>query len=157
MPAPIRRKKNINSVVVRAVDFMKMSTNNLISLNKSSQTYMAKIDEDQIYRVLINLIKNSEESFMEKKVKNPDFKGKINIDIVKNNDYIVISVNDNGTGITDTKKAMTPFYTTKKTGTGLGLAIASKIINEHSGELNIVNNKLEGINIKILLPCIYET
>ena len=157
MPAPIKRKKNINSVVVRAVDFMKMSTNNLISLNKSSQTYMAKIDEDQIYRVLINLIKNSEESFVEKKVKNPDFKGKINIDIVKNNDYIVISVTDNGTGITDTKKVMTPYYTTKKTGTGLGLPIASKIINEHSGELNIVNNKLEGINIKIFLPCIYET
>ena len=54
--------------------------------------------------------------------------------------------------ITDTKKVMTPYFTTKKTGTGLGLAIVSKIINEHSGDLNITNNKPEGVTITISLP-----
>ena len=47
---------------------------------------------------------------------------------------------DNGTGITDAKKAMTPYFTTKKTGTGLGLPIVTKIINEHSGIFSIKNN-----------------
>ena len=43
---------------------------------------------------------------------------------------------DNGSGITDPKKAMTPYFTTK-TGTGLGLLIVSKIIKEHLGYFSI--------------------
>ena len=60
---------------------------------------------------------------------------------------------DNGPGITDTKKVMTPYFTTKKTGTGLGLPIVNKIINEHSGNFSIRNKSIgEGTLIKILLP-----
>ena len=40
----------------------------------------------------------------------------------------MIRITDNGTGITDAKKAMTPYFTTKKTGTGLGLPIVTKIL-----------------------------
>ena len=47
---------------------------------------------------------------------------------------------------------MTPYFTTKKNGTGLGLPIVSKIINEHSGDILISNNKNEGVNILISLP-----
>ena len=36
---------------------------------------------------------------------------------------------------------MTPYFTTKKTGTGLGLPIVTKIINEHSGDFSIRNQK----------------
>ena len=60
---------------------------------------------------------------------------------------------DNGNGISDTKKVMTPYFTTKIKGTGLGLPIVNKIINEHSGELFISNNaKNKGTLIKISLP-----
>ena len=66
-----------------------------------------------MYRVFLNLIKNSEDSFAEKAEKNSDFKGKIDIEITSNNDYITILFSDNGTGIKDTKQVMTPYYTTK--------------------------------------------
>ena len=60
---------------------------------------------------------------------------------------------DNGPGITDAKKAMTPYFTTKKTGTGLGLPIVTKIINEHSGNFSIKSQKKErGTIITISLP-----
>ena len=88
----------------------------------------------------LNLIKNSEESILEKYQKEPNFKGNIDIEIDDNNDYIVIIIKDNGTGISDSKKAMTPYFTTKKTGTGLGLPIVSKILNEHKGNLLIKNS-----------------
>ena len=56
-------------------------------------------------------------------------------------------------GITDAKKAMTPYFTTKKTGTGLGLPIVTKIVNEHSGNLSIKNNQNKiGTTVKITLP-----
>ena len=101
----------------------------------------------------LNLIKNSEESFEEIKQKEPNFKGNIDIEIDSNNDYIIIKIDDNGSGINDPKKAMTPYYTTKKTGTGLGLPIVTKIINEHDGNLSIKSKKdNNGTVVKILLP-----
>ena len=90
---------------------------------------------------------------MEQVQKDPNFKGIIDIEIVCNNDYINIVLTDNGTGITDAKKAMTPYFTTKKTGTGLGLPIVTKIINEHSGNFSIKNRRdKQGVVITIILP-----
>ena len=86
------------------------------------------------------MIKNSEESFFEKSQKEPNFKGNIDIEIDDNNDYIVIRIKDNGTGITDARKAMTPYFTTK-TGTGLGLPIVSKLSMSTPGDL-ILRTKL---------------
>ncbi len=153
MPSPIMKKINVISIAKRAVDFIKMSSKNHISLKFKNKNISTLVDEEQIYRVFINLIKNSEESFIEKKAKNPDFSGKIDIEINKNNDYIFIQLTDNGTGIRDTKKVMTPYFTTKKSGTGLGLPIVSKIINEHSGEISLINKKnYEGLIVTITLP-----
>ena len=81
------------------------------------------------------------QAFLDLVKKTPNFKGKIDIEIISNNDYIVVRLTDNGTGISDTKKVMTPYFTTKIKGTGLGLPIVSKIINEHSGDFLIQNKK----------------
>ena len=58
---------------------------------------------------------------------------------------------DNGTGFTDTKNIVRPYYTTKKDGTGLGLPIVTKIINEHDGDINFVKSA-KGAEIIISLP-----
>jgi len=151
MPSPIFKKIEIDLVVKRAVDFYKMSSKNEISLNHSKKKKYINGDEEQLYRVFINLIKNSEDSIDEKKEKNKVFKGKINIEIDDNKDYIIVSLVDNGIGIEDTSKIMTPYFTTKKDGTGLGLPIVSKIINEHKGELTILDNN-PGVKILISIP-----
>jgi two-component system nitrogen regulation sensor histidine kinase NtrY len=151
MPSPIFKKIEIDLVVKRAVDFYKMSSKNEISLNHSKKKKYINGDEEQLYRVFINLIKNSEDSIDEKKEKNKVFKGKINIEIDDNKDYIIVSLVDNGIGIEDTSKIMTPYFTTKKDGTGLGLPIVSKIINEHEGELTILDNN-PGVKILISIP-----
>jgi len=152
MPRPLIKETNIYAVVKRAVDFIKMSSDNSIELISEKEKFIINGDEEQLYRVFINLIKNSEESFLEKRQKKHGFKGKIHIEITRNNDYIDIKLTDNGTGILDTKKVMTPYFTTKRKGSGLGLPIVSKIINEHSGELILSNNKKEGVTIVISLP-----
>ena len=153
MPSPVMKKVDIFQIAKRAVDFVNMSSKNKISILSKEQQVFTRVDEEQIYRVFINLIKNSEESFLEKKAKNQDFTGKIDIEINKNNDYIFIQLTDNGTGIRDTRKVMTPYFTTKKSGTGLGLPIVSKIINEHSGDISLNNNRnSEGLTILITLP-----
>ena len=130
-----------------------MSSQNEINFNSKNKNIFINGDADQLNRVFINLIKNSEESFLDMTKKTPNFKGKISIEIISNNDYIVINITDNGTGISDTKKVMTPYFTTKLKGTGLGLPIVSKIINEHSGEFSIKNNNQDkGVKVEISFP-----
>jgi two-component system nitrogen regulation sensor histidine kinase NtrY len=153
MPRPILKKIDIKNVLDKSLDFIKLTSKNSINLIITTNKNFIKGDEDQLNRVFINLIKNSEESFFDLKQKDPNFKGNIDIEIDDNNDYIVIIITDNGTGITDAKKAMTPYFTTKKKGTGLGLPIVTKIINEHYGNISIKNRKdISGVIIKITLP-----
>ena len=153
MPRPLLKKINIIKIINQSLDFIKMTSENSIKLIKKTSNVLINGDEDQLNRVFINLIKNSEESFLDMIAKDPNFKGNIGIEIDDNNDYIIIILTDNGTGITDAKKAMTPYFTTKKTGTGLGLPIVTKIINEHSGNF-IIKNKTDGTGtiVKISIP-----
>ena len=153
MPRPILKKINILQLINKSLDFIKLSSKNSINLITKTKSKFINGDEDQLNRVFINLIKNSEESFLDKMQKEPNFKGNIDIEINDNNEYIIIIINDNGTGITDSKKAMTPYFTTKKSGTGLGLPIVTKIINEHSGDFSIKNNNSKkGAKVTIMLP-----
>jgi len=115
--------------------------------------YFIQGDSDQLYRAFLNLIKNSMEAIEEKKEKDSNLLGKIDVEIFRNNEYIVIKMLDNGTGFKDTKDVLKPYYTTKKDGTGLGLPIVSKIINEHNGDIKFVKNS-KGAEIDINLPSI---
>ena len=153
MPRPIFKKIDATKLINKSLDFIKLSTKSSINLINNSKNIFINGDEDQLNRVFINLIKNSEESFLDRSQKDINFKGNIDIEIADNNDYIVIRIKDNGTGITDAKKAMTPYLTTKKTGTGLGLPIVTKIINEHSGSFSIKNkDDKSGTVVTITLP-----
>tara|TARA_A100001015_G_scaffold50167_1_gene55315 strand:- start:1665 stop:3446 length:1782 start_codon:yes stop_codon:yes gene_type:complete len=153
MPRPILKKINIVNVIKKSLDFIKMTSKSSINLITKDKEIFINGDEDQLNRVFINLIKNSQEAIDEISKKDTKFKGNIDIEIVNNNDYIVCRLTDNGSGITDPKKAMTPYFTTKKTGTGLGLPIVTKIINEHLGDFSIRNKKKgKGTIISISLP-----
>ena len=153
MPLPILKKTNVLEIVNRSIEFYKMSNKDLkIELKKSSkEKYFINGDNEQLYRVFLNLIKNSIEAIQEKKQKVTDLQGKINIEIVKNNEYIVIKMLDNGTGFNDIKNITKPYFTTKREGTGLGLPIVTKIINEHKGDIHFTKNS-KGAEIDISLP-----
>jgi len=155
MPSPILKKISLLKVIDRAVQFYKMSDKNLDLKLKShsKENYSIKGDEEQLYRVFLNLIKNSIEAIQEKKQKDHNLQGKISVEIVRNNEYIVIKMLDNGSGFNDIKNITKPYYTTKKDGTGLGLPIVSKIINEHNGDINFLKNP-KGAQIEISLPSI---
>ena len=153
MPRPIFKKIDLIQLIIKSSDFIKLTSKNSIKIVKNTNNKFIEGDEDQLNRVMINLIKNSEEALEDLKQKDPNFKGNIVIEIASNNDYITFRIHDNGPGITDAKKAMTPYFTTKKTGTGLGLPIVTKIINEHNGIFSIKKNKdNKGTIVTVSLP-----
>ena len=128
-------------------------TNIKFVLSKEKSSHYIKGDEEQLNRVFINLLKNSIESINEKKSKIADFKGKINVDISEDNDYIYVTIVDNGIGFDQVNKTkmLTPYFTTKKKGTGLGLAIVTKIINDHNSTI-LFNSIKDGAKVEIILP-----
>ena len=72
-------------------------------------------------------------------------------------DNIVLSVLDSGTGIKDisTKSIWLPGETTKSNGTGLGLTIVRDTVKDLGGRVDVVaNSELGGAEFKIFLPII---
>ena len=119
----------------------------------SEKVYFVNSDYEQLNRVFINLFKNSIESLKEKSEKMGNFQKKINVEIQFINDYINITVNDNGKGFTNSNPKIfsKPYFTTKKEGSGLGLSIVEKILSDHNGFIEFISQK-EGAKIKVLLP-----
>ena len=70
-------------------------------------------------------------------------------------DYVLISVGDNGSGMTDDVKAhlFEPFFTTKQgSGNGLGLATSYGIVRQSGGNISIESEVSQGTTAKIYLP-----
>ena len=157
MPKPILKKNNLISILNENINLLSQIDKTIeISFSKSHEEILFNSDKEQLSRVFFNLIKNSIESIQQKSEKNIDFKKKITIEIIKDNDHIKFLLLDNGIGFdkikNNIKEILNPYFTTKKNGTGLGLAIVNKIINDHNGELNffsISNGAKIEINFKI--------
>ena len=154
MPKPMFKKHDIVNIINENILLINQLDNSVnFKLNTFQTNININCDHEQFNRIFTNLFKNSIDSLNEKFSKNPDFQKKINIEILKKDDYIQIIIKDNGIGF-GTKKLddlLKPYYTTKKNGTGLGLPIVNKIINDHNGTLTLFENK-SGAEIKINLP-----
>ena len=142
---------DINLLIEEVVKNIKMlCTKNNIELK-------TKIIDDEIYinadynrltQVFINLLKNSVEAIPKNK------KGKIEVKEILNNNNLIISVQDNGTGMSKEllNKIKEPFYTTKPKGTGLGVSLSEEIIKAHNGTLNYESKENKYTKVIITLP-----
>ncbi len=82
-------------------------------------------------------------------------------DAVKEGDYVVLSISDNGGGIgpDDINKIFEPFYTKKKmgrSGTGLGLAIVWGTVKDHEGYIDVQSAVGEGTCFTLFFPVTRE-
>lgn len=70
--------------------------------------------------------------------------------------YVEFSVTDNGPGmsIEVKRRALDPFFTTKKTnsGTGLGLSMVYGFVQHSDGELRLYSEEGHGTSVRLLLP-----
>jgi signal transduction histidine kinase len=73
---------------------------------------------------------------------------------MEGHEVIRVSVRDNGPGFTkeQREKAFEPFFTTKVKGTGLGLAICKRIVEAHSGRIELGTSDKPGAEVLITLP-----
>ena len=147
------RSCHIGSIVNEIVN--EFTTSNLEGKNIEFETQYEKdsfhsycrVDITKIKRTLVNLIKNSIESIPSK--------GKINILLSNDDDFLYLSIKDNGVGMTDgqlNKVGQIGVTFKKDLGTGLGLSSSIENIQNWKGKLKIESVHKKGTTIKILLP-----
>lgn len=117
------------------------------------QNVRCTCDKSRIDQVLVNLINNSIDFC-------PKMDGKISIDLSLEDEYVKITVADNGSGIPSDKleKIFVKFYqvdsstTREHGGTGIGLSICKGIIDAHGGKIWAESKVGQGATFHILLP-----
>lgn len=107
----------------------------------------SRFDPAQIQQVLINLLKNAQESG------SPPGEIRVAAEALPDGG-VRIKVMDRGAGMTDEgmRKALLPFYTSKPTGTGLGLPLCREIVEAHGGHLRLESREGRGITVVCRLP-----
>ena len=155
MPKPLIKENNLYEVINENIILLsKIDANIKIKLiNHLHNNFLANFDYEQFNRLFFNLIKNSIESIQEKAEKDNKIDKNIDIEIRERRDYIIINILDTGIGFKDkkTKDLIKPYFTTKQKGTGLGLSIVDKIISDHNGSINFLNQN-NGAKIQIIIP-----
>jgi signal transduction histidine kinase len=102
-------------------------------------------DEDLLERVFENLIRNALDAA------GPG--GRVGVEVERRPDAVVVTVEDDGPGMSPELRAnLRPFVTTKQGGLGLGLAIAMKIVKLHGGELVLADRRPHGLAAIVTLP-----
>lgn len=113
---------------------------------------IVSIYESEIIQVILSILQNSRDNFIQKDIKNPKVIIMVEED-QKNN--LLLKIFDNGKGIKkeNLDKIFQPYFTTKDkmNGTGLGLYIAQKIIQEHHDGTIDIQNQTDGICTTIKL------
>jgi two-component system nitrogen regulation sensor histidine kinase NtrY len=94
-----------------------------------------------IGQALTNVLKNAGEAIAARRSVDPGVKGHIRAQLVAGEGEVAFEIEDNGVGLPakGRERLTEPYVTTREKGTGLGLAIVKKIIEDHGGELSLVD------------------
>lgn len=151
---------NINENLSEAIEIVRVGKKakniNFIKEFDENLTQMPLI-ADQMQQVFINILINAVDSISEKQTSlSESFQGEIEIKTEKDDDYLIIGFQDNGSGISNDNKSkiFEPFFTTKKEGkgTGLGLWVSYGIIKSFQGEIKVESKLNDGTKFIIYLP-----
>ncbi|MCX7820842.1 MAG: ATP-binding protein [Brevinematales bacterium] len=139
------QKQNIIEVILEVKDFFSNAYPEINFIIKNEfDEFILEFDKEKIKQVLYNLVKNAVEATQEKKI--------IIGTELKDNNFRVY-VKDFGKGIDSEieEQIFKPYFTTKNDGNGIGLALSERIIAEHNGQLDFINDEI-GVTFYFELP-----
>ncbi|MCA1202902.1 ATP-binding protein [Priestia flexa] len=143
--APVMKAKRIDYVLEEIISFI-TANNQAFTIQVEMEKAMVWIDDKQIKQVVHNLLRNSIEAM--------GGAGRMEITgMVKRNQYCIY-LKDSGTGIPKEvqKSIFYPFTTSKENGTGLGLTIVKTILQNHGGDIELVETSEKGTTFMMTLP-----
>lgn len=149
--ATLRASININDIIgeVRVLMAERLRSE-VVGLREDLDPSIPHVlaDRLQIQQVLVNLVANALDA-----MKQNDGPRSLSIQSRSDgNGHIVIELQDNGEGVTDTQKIFEPFFTTKAGGMGMGLAVCRSILEAHGGRLWAERAEEGGASFSFALP-----
>ena len=105
------------------------------------------MDPEQIRKVVTNLVLNASDA--------AGADGKIHVTTGTRDGWLVLTVRDNGCGMSREfvdQCLFRPFKTTKKQGTGIGLFHSRMIVDAHKGKMEVASEEGKGSTFRVLLP-----
>ena len=144
-----RVQKDVAQLVNQSIDIVALiaqKKNIKLRAENLQNLPLVSIDELRMRQVLINLLMNAVEASSEGEI--------VKVCSYTNKKNTIVEIIDYGCGIPERKREeiFVPFFTTKQGGTGLGLPIAKKIVEAHSGYLEVLNNSPKGTTFRIIIP-----
>jgi PAS domain S-box-containing protein len=135
---PIQLEKiNLNQVIQAIIPLIEANARIFNQNVKVTTKRIPKLrlDEKEIRQLILNLIRNAMEAM--------DPGGHLTIETYCEGDKVVLSVGDDGPGISPAilEKLGTPFITTKPSGTGLGLPVCYSIALRHGAIIEVNTGK----------------
>lgn len=148
MPAQQNEQINLINVVRLALEIF---NENYIRFETNENEIFTNMDRTQLIRVITNLVKNATQSIQDNII-NPS----IIVTVYKENSNAIITVKDNGIGISEENKpyVFEPKFTTKTSGMGLGLGIIKKIIENYNGTITFESQPNVGTKFIVSFPII---
>ena len=134
LPEPMLQPTDLNEEISQLIPFLRMLVKDSVDMNftPSETPVLASIDTNMIQQVLVNVVKNANESIGKDG-------GWISISTLIENCHSVIEISNNGMPISEevSRNLFRPFYTTKREGRGIGLTLTSEILNRHSARFRL--------------------
>ncbi len=140
MPSAQLEPNNLTALVREALILQKASDETIrFETNFPEEPVMLPLDRRLVNQAITNLVKNARESIETRLLSDPSVPGEIHVSIQQSKNKVLVAVADNGIGLPDENRSRLtePYMTTREKGTGLGLAIVTRIMEEHSGRLNL--------------------
>lgn len=129
---------------------------NIISIFSDERIYfhankaniMITMDKIYLSRIITNLVTNARQAAQD------DRDNRINVDVEQRQKRIIITIEDNGTGIPEElyDRIFEPNFTSKSSGTGLGLTMVRKMVEDYKGEISVKSELGKGTTFTIALP-----
>ncbi|MEQ8366643.1 MAG: ATP-binding protein, partial [Roseicyclus sp.] len=143
MPEPETRVEDLAQLLREAVTLQRAGQPDVtFAFDIPDAPVMAELDATMIGQAFTNLMKNGGEAIetLQEKGAPDGHVPELRVALTLGDGVAVITIADNGIGLpADRAKLFEPYVTTREKGTGLGLPIVKKIIEEHGGELELVD------------------
>ena len=142
MPKPSILEEDVVETVRQIVFMMRIAHPEIAFRDHlPADALVASFDRRLLSQAVQNIVKNATEAIAETP---EDVRGspQIDVSVKREQDDIVVDVADSGKGFPTEgrQRLLEPYMTTREGGTGLGLAIVGKILEDHGGRIELLDN-----------------
>lgn len=158
---------DVGQLVSGFSDLLRRSVGETIELRTiiSGGSNEALVDASQLQNAILNLTLNARDAMPRGgRLSIEISRVKLDVDYaqmyphVRTGDYVLVSVTDNGAGMSQEVKqrAFEPFFTTKSVGagTGLGLSMVYGFAKQSGGHIQLYSEEGQGTSVRVFLPAV---